>query len=154
MYASAATSIRSDRANARDRLRWDRALLALATLLTSLLVLALPAHPARARAATARAATLSDLPEARAPMQPQARRLLAKQRRQSPMQVDAASADSGRRIASNGPTAWLLASAPSASTPASTPASINAHPAAAPPLHLNHGAAIRLMPPGQAPPRH
>ena len=138
MYASAATSIRSDRANARDRLRWDRALLAL------------PANPARARAATAKSATLSDLPDTRAPMHPQARKLVAKPRRQSPMQVDAASADSGRRIASNGPTAWLLASAPSASTPAS----INAHPAAAPPLHLNHGAAIRLMPPGQAPPRH
>ena len=150
MYASAATSIRSDRANARDRLRWDRALLALATLLTSLMVLALPAHPARARAATAKSATLSDLPDTRAPMHPQARKLVAKPRRQSPMQVDAASADSGRRITSNGPTAWLLASAPSASTPAS----INAHPAAAPPLHLNHGAAIRLMPPGQAPPRH
>ena len=150
MYASAATSIRSDRANARDRLRWDRALLALATLLMSLLVLALPAQPARARAATARAATLSDLPEARAPMQPQARRLLAKQRRQSPMQVDAASTEPGRRIASTCPTAWLLTSAPSASTPAS----VSAHPAAAPPLHLHQGAAIRLMPPGQAPPRH
>ena len=150
MYASAATSLRSDRANARDRLRWDRALLALATVLMSLLVLALPANPARARAATAKSATLSDLPDTRAPMHPQARKLVAKPRRQSPMQVDAASADSGRRIASNGPTAWLLASAPSASTPAS----INAHPAAAPPLHLNHGAAIRLMPPGQAPPRH
>ena len=150
MYASAATSIRSDRANARDRLRWDRALLALATLLTSLLVLALPAHPARARAATARAATLSDLPEARAPMQSQARRLVAKQRRHSPMQVDAASTEPVRRLASTCPTAWLLTSAPSASTPAS----VSAHPAAAPPLHLHHGAAVRLMPPGQAPPRH